>query len=744
MVMAIGTPINVKSLRALKNTVIGNPSAKASLARDEAFVRVLVGCLNEPGLYAEREPGTSAEAIRIEAAHVISSLAYGEPNGGLGSLLRANAHQAFLYALSNFTPEESTIFKAAFTRGLRVLAVAFAECVGPSQWGLKPESSQLRHEAKFALETLFKTEVLDVYIPLLEHKSPQIVISIALMLTSTLCTQIYRTKVTEWLPPSERAKETKGKRGWERPNLIDLRTKQGGGWVAKRLSTLLHSKDVKIQEAALGALGSLVQDNSVVALTLARPLPDKDKPGPLSALQTVLGLCKSRTTDVSLAACLCATFMIRSSVPNNHYPVSGDHTASLTVLHILNRVIGNEAESPQTRKKACFILYYFVTDDKDLCMFAYERGSLTKLSQAVDSITPTDKPPIWEEEESEHISSLREAALSAIAALSLWNNDIRREVAENYSLIATIRASLSHPHTGVRFAACQCVRALSRLVAVVRTSLVDSGLGMKVYGVFLNEDEDRRVMFAASSVICNLVNDFSPLRPVMLEQRLIARLVDLTKSDDRGLRLNALWAFKNLLHKSSSAQKQTVMTALGWNTLSSLLVNPDPGLQEQAFHIARHLAESEEDVETLFSELGTEPLFNCIAPALETDNGDILLQATCLLANLANGSSQRQISITSDRRIMASVRSCLVDSNVYVRRPAASCVLQLAKNSRCQKVLRDVGFDSTLRHMCDFGGGMTNGSPGPLSHQMGVEDDVGVKEKAREALALLEYGEFTL
>ena len=43
---------------------------------------------------------------------------------------------------------------------------------------------------------------------------------------------------------------------------------------------------------------------------------------------------------------------------------------------------------------------------------------------------------------------------------------------------------------------------------------MDSGLGMKVYSVFLNEDEDRRVMFAASSVICNLVNDFSPLRPV--------------------------------------------------------------------------------------------------------------------------------------------------------------------------------------------------------------------------------------
>lgn len=42
MAMAVGSPINVKSLRTLKNSVIGNPSAKASLAQDETFVRVSV------------------------------------------------------------------------------------------------------------------------------------------------------------------------------------------------------------------------------------------------------------------------------------------------------------------------------------------------------------------------------------------------------------------------------------------------------------------------------------------------------------------------------------------------------------------------------------------------------------------------------------------------------------------------------------------------------------------------------
>ena len=75
---------------------------------------------------------------------------------GLGSLLRANAHQGFSCALSNLTPEASIALKTAFARGFRVLAVAFAECVGPSRWGLKPESSQVRHEAKVALETLFE------------------------------------------------------------------------------------------------------------------------------------------------------------------------------------------------------------------------------------------------------------------------------------------------------------------------------------------------------------------------------------------------------------------------------------------------------------------------------------------------------------------------------------------------------------------------------------------------------------
>ena len=49
---------------------------------------------------------------------------------------------------------------------------------------------------------------------------------------------------------------------------------------------------------------------------------------------------------------------------------------------------------------------------------------------------------------------------------------------------------------------------------MLRTNLVDTGLGLAVFDVFLREDEDMRVMSAASAVVCNLVTDFSPLKNV--------------------------------------------------------------------------------------------------------------------------------------------------------------------------------------------------------------------------------------
>lgn len=163
------------------------------------------------------------------------------------------------------------------------------------------------------------------------------------------------------------------------------------------------------------------------------------------------------------------------------------------------------------------------------------------------------------------ISTFRQAALTCLASLALGSDDIRRRITDELRLLPHIsRALRAKRHVGTRYAACQCVRAVSRAVSVLRTGLVDSGLGMDVLRIVLGRElgdrfggssganrdtafdgrmgrvgssgegdgirmdisdggvsrtrgslgEDPRVLTAALSAVCNIVNDFSPLRPV--------------------------------------------------------------------------------------------------------------------------------------------------------------------------------------------------------------------------------------
>lgn len=98
--------------------------------------------------------------------------------------------------------------------------------------------------------------------------------------------------------------------------------------------------------------------------------------------------------------------------------------------------------------------------------------------------------------------------------MSLFDNEIQRTVTDQHHFIPTIHSCLFHRHIGVRYAGAQCVRALSRAVIVLRTTIVDSGLGMSIFSIFKKRDEDANVTNAALSAVCNIVIDFSPLRPV--------------------------------------------------------------------------------------------------------------------------------------------------------------------------------------------------------------------------------------
>lgn len=663
-----------------------------------------------------------------------------------------------------------------------------------------------------ALDYFFQNDSLDIYLPLLNLSTttnqpmhpPQTSIStsIAQLLGAAIRSPVHRKAVSEWLPPLERVKEAKVRqsRGWEKTSAVGREAARGGGWVARGLTGLLRSKDVKLQEAALSALAALAKENPIVAGALAKSFLDRETP---STLSIVLSMSKSRSTDVQLAACLCATHIFRAASsstpslssltsptghtgPSNHPHSHADDSCVRTVMNIVNRMLSEPSESPSgtglvSKTRACFVLYYLVSDDPELCQAAYERGCLESLVRVVHEITPawgaraevdegmgtggfwistsinsaggigTSTNPnsrsnakeldYWEwegEEEPESISCLREGALTAIAAISLFDNDIRRFLTSPTSftlplpssnpsnigstttppntthattptptplLLPLIHAALHHQHTGTRYAACQCVRALSRGVAVLRTNIVDSGLGMRVFGVFCRgvglegekegegeedgggeevevevevEVEDRRVLGAALAAICNIVNEFSPLRPVFLEKGLMKRLVRVMRMDDPALRVSALWAVKNLLRRTSSETKRDVMRCLGWERISVLLTDTVEGVQEQALNVVRNLAENEDGIEMVFREIGPAVLMRHIESAFHSPEEDVVLQAAYLLANLSNGTSTHKSHILDSRGVLSSLQTCLAGTKTEIRKPVVGCVFELA------------------------------------------------------------------
>ncbi|KAJ6591282.1 hypothetical protein DFH09DRAFT_1420419, partial [Mycena vulgaris] len=112
--------------------------------------------------------------------------------------------------------------------------------------------------------------------------------------------------------------------------------------------------------------------------------------------------------------------------------------------------------------------------------------------------------------------------------------------------------------------------------------------------------------------VCNIVNEFSPLRPIYLDLGIMLRLVQLLGGGDATLRLSTLWAVKNLLSKTSGKTKHDIMHAntllISFSFWCTLFDDADGAAQEQAFHLVRNLAENKAGIEMIFREMGAPVL----------------------------------------------------------------------------------------------------------------------------------------
>lgn len=465
----------------------------------------------------------------------------------------------------------------------------------------------------------------------------------------------------------------------------------------------------KTQEASLWALTDLSKENKETS----RKLFSCTTPSGRIPTSMLLDLRKDPSANVRLAAFSCLAHIIKT-----HPFTPRTNECVLSVLVELMNVAG------EVQIAAIFAFARLVADDADLQALACDSyecieklGQLLANSKANSYTSPAAN---FSANSAEGIREgladrLREATLTALAALCFQGDDTRRKFVDHTtpSLLPLVVASLSAPQIGIRIAACRLVRALSRSISILRTSLVDAGVADRLLAILQDDQEEQEVRLEAIASICNLVLKFSPMKQVLMDGGGIAKLVEMVKDDsmDGSTKLNALWAIKNLLYSSETNIKGEVMQALGSKLLRQMCLSNDDDIQEQALNIVRNLCNSrEEDIEaTLFAFGGGDELINMIEEVIwQRRNDNAVEQAAFVIVNLASGSDEHRKLIIGKPNLLDAMVYFLNHPRAQIRVAGIWAAFNLTQPTRTPHIaleaalcLKSFGFDKRLKELVD-------------------------------------------
>lgn len=204
--------------------------------------------------------------------------------------------------------------------------------------------------------------------------------------------------------------------------------------------------------------------------------------------------------------------------------------------------------------RAPLILAILISDDEELQLkVALETDALKKLAEILDNPGPVQPE--------QH----KEGALSCITAIGTLREDCRKAIIETKSIVPQVVACLREGRVETRLLACHCSRVLSRSVKALRTVLIDSGIADPL--IALMSSELPSLQTAACAVLCNLVLEFSPMRKLIIDKNVLPILYNMITSNDQSIRVNALWALKNLSYQADSQTKAALTGVFSYDTI---------------------------------------------------------------------------------------------------------------------------------------------------------------------------------
>ncbi|XP_074070959.1 armadillo repeat-containing protein 8 isoform X6 [Macrotis lagotis] len=412
----------------------------------------------------------------------------------------------------------------------------------------------------------------------------------------------------------------------------------------QNIAHLLTSVSYKVRMQALKCFSVLAFENPQVSMTLVNVLVD----GELLPQIFVKMLQRDKPIEMQLTSAKCLTYMCRAGAIR-----TDDNCIVLKTLPCLVRMCSKE-RLLEERVEGAETLAYLIEPDVELQRIASITDHLIamladyfKYPSSVSAITDIKRL----DHDLKHAHELRQAAFKLYASLGANDEDIRKKIIDTENMMDRIVNGLSESSIKVRLAAVRCLHSLSRSVQQLRTSFQDHAVWKPLMKVLQNAPDE--ILVVASSMLCNLLLEFSPSKEPILESGAIELLCGLTQSENPALRVNGIWALMHI-DKIMSTHGKQIMQAV---TL---------------------ILEGEHNIE-------------------------VKEQTLCILANIADGTTAKELIMTNDD-ILQKIKYYMGHSHVKLQLAAMFCISNLIWNEEegsqeRQDKLRDIGIVDILHKL---------------------------------------------
>ncbi|XP_078210262.1 armadillo repeat-containing protein 8 isoform X8 [Callithrix jacchus] len=300
-----------------------------------------------------------------------------------------------------------------------------------------------------------------------------------------------------------------------------------------------------------------------------------------------------------------------------------------------------------------------------------------------------------------HAHELRQAAFKLYASLGANDEDIRKKIIETENMMDRIVTGLSESSVKVRLAAVRCLHSLSRSVQQLRTSFQDHAVWKPLMKVLQNAPDE--ILVVASSMLCNLLLEFSPSKEPILESGAVELLCGLTQSENPALRVNGIWALMNMAFQAEQKIKADILRSLSTEQLFRLLSDSDLNVLMKTLGLLRNLLSTRPHIDKIMSTHGKQ-IMQAVTLILEGEhNIEVKEQTLCILANIADGTTAKDLIMTNDD-ILQKIKYYMGHSHVKLQLAAMFCISNLIWNEEegsqeRQDKLRDMGIVDILHKL---------------------------------------------